>query len=192
MATVEDQDVVVIDESKYVPPAYDPFRKVEFNRDDDAEWPRINAVRESLDSITVDVIEWALEAAIEEAEAAVERTSRSTIIREQHDYRAAFNTVDCNSVTHVSWAATADPVRVFYSLEDMRDGDVFLYNDVHLSCGTLGHLPDYCVVLPVFSDGRIVGFAQIFGHCNDISGRVIGSWPITSRSTFEEGMIYPR
>jgi hypothetical protein len=30
-----------------------------------------------------------------EAEAAVERTARSTIIREQHDYRASVNTVDC-------------------------------------------------------------------------------------------------
>ena len=187
----DDVDTFRVDESKFVPPAYDPFRKVVFDRNDDPIWPRIDERRRSLDTLTVDVIEWGLEAAIEEAEAAVERTARSTIIREQHDYRASLNTVDCNSVTHVSWAATADPVRVFYRLEEMRDGDVFLYNDVHQSCGTLGHLPDYCVVIPVFSDERVIGFAQIFGHCNDVSGRVVGSWPITSRSTFEEGMLCP-
>ena len=193
MAITERDDTAAfrVDESKFVPPAYDPFRKVEFNRDGDPVWPRIDSRRRELDTLTVDVIEWGLEAAIEEAEAAVERTARSTIIREQHDYRASLNTVDCNSVTHVSWAATADPVRVFYELDEMSDGDVFLYNDVHQSCGTLGHLPDYCVVIPVFSDDRVIGFAQIFGHCNDVSGRVIGSWPITSRSTFEEGMLCP-
>jgi N-methylhydantoinase B len=185
------QGVQYIDESKYRPPAYDPFRKVEFDRDDDPVWPRIDKLRGELDTLTVDVVEWGLEAAIEEAEAAVERTARSTIIREQHDYRASLNTVDCNSVTHVSWAATADPVRLVYKLEEMNDGDVFLYNDVHQSCATLGHLPDYCVVIPVFADGRIIGFAQIFGHCNDVGGRVTGSWPITSRSTFEEGMLCP-
>jgi N-methylhydantoinase B len=191
MATTVEQEIVYIDESKYQPPDYDPFRKVVFDREGDPVWPRIQELSKKLDTLTADVVEWGLEAAIEEAEAAVERTARSTIIREQHDYRAALNTVDCLSVTHVSWAATADPIRVFYGLDEMRDGDVYLYNDVHNSCGTLGHLPDYCVVIPIFSDDRVIGFAQIFGHCNDISGRVIGSWPITSRSTFEEGILCP-
>jgi N-methylhydantoinase B len=191
MAIKEREGVQLIDESKYQPPAYDPFRKVEFDRDGDPNWSRIDKVRGELDTLTVDVIEWGLEAAIDEAEAAVERTAVSTIIREQHDFRASLNTIDCNAVTHVSWAATADPIRVVYPLEQIQDGDVFLYNDVHQSCGTLGHLPDYCVVIPVVFDERVIGFAQIFGHCNDVSGRVTGSWPIVSRSTFEEGMLCP-
>ena len=52
-----------------------------------------------------------------EAEAAVERTARSTIIREQHDYRASLNTLDCLSVSRVSWAATADPIRMKFTQE---------------------------------------------------------------------------
>ena len=191
MATTVEQEIVYIDESKYQPPDYDPFRKVVFDREGDPIWPRIQKLSKEIDTLTTDVVEWGLEAAIEEAEAAVERTARSTIIREQHDYRASLNTLDCLSITHVSWAATADPIRVFYGVEEMNDGDVYLYNDVHKSCGTLGHLPDYCVVIPIFSDGRVIGFAQIFGHCNDVSGRVIGSWPITSRTTFEEGILCP-
>ena len=141
--------------------------------------------------LTVDVIEWGIEAAIEEAEAAVERTARSTIIREQHDYRASLNTVDCNSVSHVSWAATADPIRAYYELENIHEGDVFLYNDVYESSGTIGHLPDYCIVVPVFGDGRIIAFSQVFGHCNDVGGRLVGSWPITSTNIFEEGLLCP-
>jgi N-methylhydantoinase B len=185
-----DTDIQTIDESKYLTGDFAPRRKVSFERDDE-HWPRIEAAKANIDTVTLDVLEWALEAAITECEAAVERTSVSTIIREQHDYRASLNTLDCNSVTRVSWAATADPIRVYYPLEDIHPGDVFLYNDIHESYGTIGHLPDFCVVIPIFADGRIVGFSQIFGHCNDVGGTVSGSWPLTATSVFEEGIQCP-
>ncbi|MEA2227683.1 MAG: N-methylhydantoinase, partial [Solirubrobacteraceae bacterium] len=124
-----DTDIQTIDESKYLTGDFAPRRKVSFERDDE-HWPRIEAAKANIDTVTLDVLEWALEAAITECEAAVERTSVSTIIREQHDYRASLNTLDCNSVTRVSWAATADPIRVYYPLEDIHPGDVFLYNDI--------------------------------------------------------------
>ncbi|GAB7386468.1 hydantoinase B/oxoprolinase family protein [Bacillaceae bacterium] len=169
---------------------YDPFRFMEWPRNGE-HWSRIKELQKNLDPLTVDVIEGALEWAIQQGEAIVERMARGSIIREQHDYRASVNTVDCHSVTHVSWAATADPVRKYYDLEEIRPGDVFIYNDVYESLGTIGHLPDYCVVIPVFSDGRIIGFSQIFGHCTDVGGRVIGSWPLSSTNIFEEGTMCP-
>ena len=161
-----------------------------FSRED-KNWPRIAALKDEIDSVTLDVLEWALEAAIDEGEAAIERTAVSTIVREQHDYRASLNTVDCNSVTRVSWAATADPIRNYYSLDEIHEGDVYLYNDIHESSGTIGHLPDFCVVVPIFSDGRLIGFSQVFGHCNDVGGKVAGSWPLTATTVFEEGIQVP-
>jgi N-methylhydantoinase B len=180
----------IFDEAPYLTSAYAPRRKACFERDD-AHWPRIKALKDSIDSVTLDVLEWALEAAIDEGEAAVERTAVSTIVREQHDYRASLNTVDCNSVTRVSWAATADPIRNYYALHEIHEGDVFLYNDIHESSGTIGHLPDFCVVIPIFSDGRLIGFSQLFGHCNDVGGKVSGSWPLTATTVFEEGIQVP-
>jgi N-methylhydantoinase B len=185
-----DTDVTIIDESRYFNGDYAPRRKAHFVRDDE-HWPRIQALMPKLDTVTLDVLEWALEAAIDEGEAAVERTAVSTIIREQHDYRASLNTLGCDSVTRVSWAATADPIRNYYELDDIREGDIFLYNDIHESSATIGHLPDFCVVIPIFADGRIIGFAQIFGHCNDVGGSVSGSWPLTATSVFEEGIQCP-
>ena len=181
---------VYFDEAPYLTDAYAPTRKSTFERDD-ADWPRIRALKDKIDSVTLDVLEWALEAAIDEGEAAVERTAVSTIVREQHDYRASLNTVDCNSVTRVSWAATADPIRNYYALADIHEGDVFLYNDIHESSGTIGHLPDFCVVVPIFSDGRLIGFSQLFGHCNDVGGKVSGSWSLTATTVFEEGIQVP-
>ena len=169
---------------------YAPYRYGEVEIDPTDE-RRIKKTRENLDPILVDIVDGGIEAAVMEAEAAVERTARSTIIREQHDYRASLNTIDCLSVSRVSWAATADPIRMKYPLEKIFPGDVFIYNDVYESAGTIGHLPDYCVVTPVFSEARLIGFAQIFGHVSDVGGRMAGSWPNTSESIFEEGTMCP-
>ena len=169
---------------------YAPYRYGEVEIDP-ADERRIKKTRENLDPILVDIVDGGIEAAVMEAEAAVERTARSTIIREQHDYRASLNTIDCLSVSRVSWAATADPIRMKYPLEKIFPGDVFIYNDVYESAGTIGHLPDYCVVTPVFSEARLIGFAQIFGHVSDVGGRMAGSWPNTSESIFEEGTMCP-
>jgi N-methylhydantoinase B len=180
----------IFDESIYQPPAFQPWRIQSWPRPE-ADWARIERDKQTLDPITVDVVEGALEAAVAEGEAAVERTSRSTIIREQHDYRAAINTVDCEDVTRVSWAATGDAIRAQFPLEEIAEGDVFLYNDVYASHGTITHLPDYCVVLPIFASGRIIAWATIFGHTQDVGGKTIGSWPVDSRSIFEEGVVIP-
>src|SRR5690606_5213880 len=100
---------------------YAPFRYGQVERDA-AQRARIDALRGTLDPILVDIVDGGIEAAVMEAEAAVERTARSTIIREQHDYRASLNTIDCLSVSRVSWAATADPIRMKFPLAQIRPG----------------------------------------------------------------------
>ena len=190
MATTSETEPIIFDELEYAPPAFEPFRFQEWPRPD-ADWERVERDKAKIDPVTLDVIEGALESAIEEGEAAVERTGRSTIIREQHDYRASVNTMDCENVTHVSFAPTADPIRAYFSLEEINEGDVFLFNDVYESHGTITHLPDYCIVLPVLSGGRLMAFVNVMGHTKDVGGRVVGSWPIESRSIFEDGVQIP-
>ena len=67
----------------------------------------------------------------------------------------------------------------------MRPGDVFFHNDVYLSEGGIGHLPDLCVTVPVFARRRrrseVVAFVQAFGHHDDIGGAVPGSMPSQPR-----------
>lgn len=180
----------VFDDSIYRTPLYKPFRQQEWPRTEE-EWARIEQFKAQVDPITLDVVEGGMEAAVEEGEAAVELAGRSTIIREQHDYRASICTVDCNNVTSVSWGASADPIRAHFPLEEIHEGDVFLYNDPYDSHGTITHLPDYCVCVPIFHSGRLLAFTMIFGHTEDVGGRSIGSWPTTSTSIFEEGIQIP-
>jgi N-methylhydantoinase B len=73
----------------------------------------------------------------------------------------------------------------------MRPGDVYFHNDVYRSEGGIGHLPDLCVTVPVFSDGEVVAFVQAFGHHDDIGGAVPGSMPSHARSVYEEGLMVP-
>jgi N-methylhydantoinase B len=89
------------------------------------------------------------------------------------------------------------PVVRDYPVETMRPGDIFFHNDVYLSEGGIGHLPDLCVTAPVFhddGDGRgpqVVAFVQAFGHHDDIGGAVPGSMPSNATSVFEEGLMVP-
>jgi N-methylhydantoinase B len=73
----------------------------------------------------------------------------------------------------------------------MSEGDVFFHNDVYRSEGGIGHLPDLCVTVPVFAEGRVVAFVQAFGHHDDIGGAVPGSMPSHATSVFEEGLMVP-
>jgi N-methylhydantoinase B len=73
----------------------------------------------------------------------------------------------------------------------MNPGDVYFHNDVYLSEGGIGHLPDLCVTVPVFFDGEVVCFVQAFGHHDDIGGAVPGSMPSGATSVYEEGLMVP-
>jgi N-methylhydantoinase B len=78
-----------------------------------------------------------------------------------------------------------------FPLETMRPGDVFFHNDVYLSEGGIGHLPDLCVTVPVFVDGEVVAFVQAFGHHDDIGGACPGSMPSGATEIYQEGLMVP-
>jgi N-methylhydantoinase B len=60
------------------------------------------------------------------------------------------------------------------------------------ACGAaISHANDWLVVLPVFHQGRIVGWGAMFGHMTDVGGKVPGSLPTDATSIFEEGVLVP-
>ena len=116
------------------------------------------------------------------------------MIRDAHDYRAGIHDRKLRKLTGRSYSALVHPVVRDYPIETMRPGDVFFHNDVYLSEGGIGHLPDLCVTAPVFHDSgtaEVVAFVQAFGHHDDIGGAVPGSMPSNATSVFEEGLMVP-
>ena len=126
-----------------------------------------------------------------EVETAIARTSRSPMIRDAHDFRAGIHDRQLRKLTGRSYSALVHPVVRDFPLAEMSEGDVFFHNDVYESEGGIGHLPDLCVTVPVFSEGVVVAFVQAFGHHDDIGGAVPGSMPSNARSVFEEGLSVP-
>ncbi|HEX6444071.1 MAG TPA: hydantoinase B/oxoprolinase family protein [Streptosporangiales bacterium] len=154
------------------------------------------------DPVLVEIVEGYLASVEREVETAIERTSRSPMIRDAHDFRAGIHDRHLRKLTGRSYSALVHPVVRDFPPETMRPGDVFFHNDVYLSEGGIGHLPDLCVTVPVFADsdrsatsgtpaGHVVGYVQAFGHHDDIGGSVPGSMPSHTTTAFEEGLMVP-
>jgi N-methylhydantoinase B len=144
-----------------------------------------------VDPVTLEIVEGTLASIEREVETAIGRTARSPMIRDAHDFRAGIHDARLRKLTGRSYSALVHPVVRDFPLETMRPGDVFFHNDVYLSEGGIGHLPDLCVTVPVFAGGRVVAFVQAFGHHDDIGGAVPGSMPSHATSVFEEGLMVP-
>ena len=149
-----------------------------------------------VDPIVLEIVQGTLSAIEKEVETAIGRTARSPMIRDAHDFRAGIHDRKLRKLTGRSYSALVHPIARDFPLPTMSPGDVFFHNDVYLSEGGIGHLPDLCVTVPVFAgtaDGRpeVVAFVQAFGHHDDIGGAVPGSMPSHATSVFEEGLMVP-
>src|SRR2546421_2341508 len=148
-----------------------------------------------MDPVLLEIVEGTLASIEKEVETAIGRTARSPMIRDAHDFRAGIHDRKLRKLTGRSYSALVHPVVRDYPLWTMRPGDVFFHNDVYLSEGGIGHLPDLCVTVPVFHDSGdgpdVVAFVQAFGHHDDIGGAVPGSMPSHATSVFEEGLMVP-
>ena len=145
--------------------------------------------RVQVDSITLDIIENALRNARAEMDAVLFRTAMSPGIREQHD---AFPMI-ANHEGKMVVGQFGSFIHGFKEGYDgtIEEGDVFLTNDPYSCNGAVSHLNDWLVMMPIFHDGRIVGWAAMFGHMTDIGGKVPGSLPTDARQIFEEGIQIP-
>jgi N-methylhydantoinase B len=145
-------------------------------------WPTA-PLRENVavDPIVLQIVEGTLNSIEAEIEYAIERTARSPMIREAHDFRVGLFDRYCRKLTGRSYSAMPNAVVRDFPPETMKSGDVFLMNDTYLTEGSIGHLPDLCSTVPVFCDGEVVAYIQAFGHHDDVGGRVPGSLPGNTR-----------
>ena len=147
--------------------------------------------RRPLGPIELEVITGTIRTAELEIEAAVERTARSPMIRDQHDYRVALFDARGRKLTGRSYAALVEPVFEYFDEGDIHPGDIFFWNDPYNSAGGIGHIPDLCTTIPIFHGDRLIGFSQVFGHHDDVGGSVPGSLPANATDMWTEGLVVP-
>ena len=151
----------------------------------------VKVARPPLGPIELEVITGTIRTAELEIEAAVERTARSPMIRDQHDYRVALFDAKGRKLTGRSYAALVEPVFEYFDEGDVHPGDIFFWNDPYNSAGGIGHIPDLCTTIPIFCGNRLIGFSQVFGHHDDVGGSVPGSLPANATDMWTEGLVIP-
>ena len=71
---------------------------------------------------------------------------------------------------------------------NFRPGDVVLHNDPFRGgC----HLPEYCVIKPVFAKGQISAYVACIGHMTEVGGKVPGGFAGDATEVFQEGLRIP-
>jgi len=143
----------------------------------------------SVDPITLDIIENALINARYEMDQVLARISLSPVIREQHDAFPMICNVKGQMIVGQFGSYIPGVLEKFG--DDVNEGDVFIWNDPYACKGSISHVNDWCVMMPVFHDGVHVGFSSMFGHMIDVGGKVPGSMPADARSIWEEGLRVP-
>ena len=153
-----------------------------------------NSANASFDPITLEVLWTRLISTVDEAAAALVRTSFSTVVRDSHDFSCVITDASGRSLVQAtdsipSFIATLPAtIKHFldvYPADQLEPGDVLITNDIWM--GT-GHLPDISVGKPIFHNGKLVGFAGSTAHAPDIGGKIRSPEP---REVFEEGFQIP-
>ncbi|MDP9485135.1 MAG: hydantoinase B/oxoprolinase family protein [Actinomycetota bacterium] len=90
--------------------------------------------------------------------------------------------------------AIIQPIIIKYILKyysenpGVKDGDIWMANDA-LYGGI--HNPDQVIVVPIFYEGELVGWAGAANHTTETGANEPGGMPVSATSRFEEGMNLP-
>ena len=148
----------------------------------------------SFDAVELELLWRRLISLVDEAAAALVRTSFSTLVRESYDFSCIVTDAEGESLVQATESipsfigtlpATVKHFLRFFPHDKLSPGDVLITNDIWL--GT-GHLPDITVAKPIFRDQKLVAFSASTAHAPDIGGKIRSPEP---REVFEEGLQIP-
>jgi N-methylhydantoinase B len=75
-----------------------------------------------------------------------------------------------------------------FPVDRLQPGDAIITNDPYVSGS---HLPDICIISPLFIEDRCVGILANLAHHVDIGGIAPGGMPTISTEIFQEGLRIP-
>jgi N-methylhydantoinase B len=146
----------------------------------------------TLDPVTFEVLKNSFITSVDQMGEQILRTCYSFVIYNR-DFSSALHDADGNSAAqgnqdiavHVGTLhfTCKDVMRAFEG--DMHPGDVYAINDPYAG-GT--HFSDVRLIRPIFFEGKIIAFSQSNGHWSDVGGSVPGSFDVSARDMFREGL----
>lgn len=147
----------------------------------------------AIDPVTLRVVGGAFNAIAREMAQVLYRMSNSSIIRESEDLGCGI----FDAAGRELCESESSPMHIgslpFYikgfmrRLEgDVHDGDIIIHNHPYHGAS---HTPDLCVALPIFHEGRLLGFAASTAHLID-TGAAAPGLNVDLIDVFAEGTLY--
>lgn len=128
--------------------------------------------------------------------ATLTRTALSPNIKDRRDCSTALYTVEGDLVAQAEHiplhlglmpSVVREVLRTF-PLPELSSRDAIIINDPYVSGS---HLPDVCLISPVFAAGRPLALVANLAHHVDVGGGVPGSMSTTATEIFQEGIRIP-
>ena len=178
--------------------AYDEAWPIERVAAELAAWrrPAVPPAAPGTDPVTLEVIGNALSSIVGQMAETMARTAYSPVFAEARDFTCALFDADLELVAQqhglpaqvgsmrycVPWAVRR------LGAHTLSPGDIILHNDPQMG---VPHLPELCVIRPIFLGERIVMYAATIAHQTDVGGKSPGSMPGDAREIFQEGLVIP-
>jgi len=148
------------------------------------------------DPITLEVMRNAFQSVAEEMGAALIRTALSPNIKDRRDCSTGVYSASGELVAqaeHIPLHLGLMPSVVKstlkrFPIDRLQPGDAIITNDPYVSGS---HLPDICIISPLFVEDRCVGIVANLAHHVDIGGIAPGGMPTISTEIFQEGLRIP-
>jgi N-methylhydantoinase B len=149
-----------------------------------------------LDPILVEIFFHKVTAIAEEMAIVLQRTARTTYVKEAGDYGTALATragrfFAYPKVLGVSGFLDSNVGPALAAVGSLEPGDVVLTNHPFATQGLATHMPDLHLIRPIFHAGQIVAHAWDFIHSADIGGGVPSSISPRFDELYQEGLQIP-
>ena len=149
-----------------------------------------------IDQITMQVINNFLVTTAREMGVAMKNTSYSPLFNEGLDFSCAIFDEKGEMIAQAEFCPAHLGAIIYIvewtvqevGIENFKPGDVVLHNDPFRGgC----HLPEFCVIKPVFFQDNLVGYVVCIGHMTEVGGKVPGGFAGDACEVFQEGLRLP-
>jgi len=147
------------------------------------------------DPVRLEVIKNAIGSVVDEMVLTIIRIAYSSIMKDTMDLSSAFCDRRGRMIAqglslplHLGSVPDAMEAVIAKYGNTLQPGDIVILNDPYQ--GGM-HLPDIFMFKPVFIDDRLLGYAMLVAHHNDMGGRVPGSSAADSTEIYQEGLRIP-
>src|SRR4030088_3517378 len=146
----------------------------------------------ALDPVTFEVLKNSFITSVDQMAEQILRTCYSFVIYNR-DFSNALNDANGDSfaqgnqdiAVHVGTLHYTCKEVIRFFAGDLQPGDVYAINDPYAGGP---HFNDVRLIRPIFVGDDVIGYAQSNGHWSDVGGSVPGSFDVTAKEMFREGL----